>query len=122
MQFPYTWQEIDSFTIETPPGYAPESNTAPTAAPGEVLSYRTRIAFEISKRLVHLRREFGSQVRYVPDTSYHELKTWYDLVASGDQHELVFIRDQAKDTPTPPTTSPASVPAGPPADEPATEP
>jgi hypothetical protein len=122
VQFPYAWQEIDSFTIETPPGYAPESNTAPTAAPGEVLSYRTRIAFEISKRLVHLRREFSSKVIYVPDTSYHDLKTWYDLVASGDQHELIFIRNQAKDTPQAPTTSPASVPADQPTGEPAAEP
>jgi hypothetical protein len=118
VQFPFAWQEVDTLTIEIPPGYEPESNTAPAAAPGDILSYRTQIVFEKAKRLIHLRREFSSKIMYVPDKAYPELKAWYDIVASGDQHELIFIRTQAQDTPTPPTTPEVSSPAAEPAGEP----
>jgi hypothetical protein len=122
VQFPYAWQEVDSLTIEIPPGYELESTTAPAAAPSDTLFYRTQIVFEKDKRLIHLRRQFSSKIMYVPDKAYPELKAWYDLVASGDQHELIFLRTQTQDTPTPPTTPEASSPATEPATAPADEP
>ena len=42
------------------------------------------------KRILHLAREFKSNVLDLPADRYGTLKGWYDGVARSDHHELVF--------------------------------
>jgi hypothetical protein len=120
VQFPYGWQELDEVTIQVPAGYTLESSTAPAPLPGKSLHYRTSISIERNKRLVHVQREFLSRIIVLDPSKYPSLKKWYDIVAAGDQHEVVFIR--AEGAKPPPAAAPASpaVPAATPTPEPAT--
>jgi hypothetical protein len=97
VQFPYPWEEVDRVTIELPPGYEPESLATPAPVQGaDVLLYRTAASYEAPKHLVHFQRVLALGAVYFPVEQYATLKNWYDAIAEGDQHEVVFIKSDAR--------------------------
>jgi hypothetical protein len=91
VSFPYRWQEVDRLTIKLPEGFVPESPSAPAPSRGDVLSHHMDLAFDRAHNVLHVTREFTSNVLDVPVTAYPALKAWYDRVARSDSHELVFL-------------------------------
>lgn len=95
IHFPYRWKEVDRVKIALPEGFEPEAPSAPASLPGEVLSFKADLAYDRAGRVLHVGREFVSQLLDVPPTAYPQLKGWYDRVSRADQHEVVFVRKPA---------------------------
>ncbi|MCX6951662.1 MAG: hypothetical protein NTV51_05700 [Verrucomicrobia bacterium] len=95
VHFPYRWQEIDRFTLRLPPEYRPEAPTAPPPMPGDVLSFRMQLAYEKEKNLLHVRRDFVSNLMDIAPAGYPQFKNWHAALSRADQHEVVFLRRAA---------------------------
>jgi hypothetical protein len=100
VEFPIRWQEIDDISLRLPDGYSLEAPTAPqSAVVGDVLSYKVAIGATANANEIHIRRDFVSDISSVPASAYSTLKKWYDLVAQGDQHELVVAKAKPASAP-----------------------
>ena len=106
INFQEPWQEIDRVVIKLPPGYAPETLGQPASQPGKPFHYRIKYAYDSSKQLFGVNRDFSSEMVEFPVEDYAQIKAWYDNVVASDHQEVVF----AKSEPIP-TASPAPVPA-----------
>ena len=88
--FPFRWHEIDRVAIRLPEGFEFETPSAPPSMAGDALRYRLQIAIEAEKRLLHVQREFLSNMITVPLANYPALKESFDRIARNDQHEMVL--------------------------------
>jgi hypothetical protein len=92
VDFPYHWQEIDDLAIHVPEGYELESPSAPASIPRSDIRYKVNLAYAAPSRLLHLRREFSSELTYVQPANYPILHDLFARVARNDSHELILTR------------------------------
>jgi hypothetical protein len=98
VDFPYHWREIDDLTVHLPAGYQFESPSAPASFPREDLNYQVSLAYAAPTRVLHLRRDFSSELTYIQPANYAILRGLYANIARSDAHELILAKAQPADT------------------------
>lgn len=94
VQFPYSYQELDSITIELPAGYTLESPDAPAAvADGQKIGLNEiKMRIIDNKTLVYERKFYFGNNGYLnfPAKSYPALKSLFEAYQKNDVHTLTI--------------------------------
>jgi len=85
-QFPF--KKIDDITIELPLGW--KVGTLPTPVDQDAQAAEYKLKVEDQKGVVHIRREIRSDVMYVPKESYPILRTFYQVVRTQDDQQIIL--------------------------------
>ncbi len=93
--FHYPWSESDEVTVLLPPGYEFDSVDAPTSISGGIISeYKPGLSATADKRTLVYKRNFffggGGHIFFPPDSSYQQLKTFFDQVHKQDNHTITL--------------------------------
>ena len=91
--FSFPFQKIDDLTIELPLGWQVGSVPKPTDRDAKAIQY-TLIA-ESGKSALHVKRTIRSDLYLVPADKYSVLRTFYQLVRSGDEQQIVLQQGAA---------------------------
>lgn len=95
INFPYRWTDSDQFRVKFPPGYSLEAPSSPPSQPGKAFSYSIAISGSSKAGEIRVDRTYVSNAEIVPASSYPALKSWFDMMARSDAHELVLVRPEA---------------------------
>ncbi|MGD1030192.1 MAG: hypothetical protein ABSA05_03545 [Opitutaceae bacterium] len=90
VDFPYLWRQIDEVSVHIPEGYEFESPDAPQSYPRSDLNYEVKLDYAAPTRVLHLHRDFSSQLGYVQVANYAALRELYANIARSDSHELIL--------------------------------
>lgn len=86
--FAYPFQKIDDVSIELPLGWQVGSVPKPVDQNAKAVEYTLKA--EGANGSLHLRRTLRSDLFIVPATQYSVLRTFYQLVRSGDEQQIVL--------------------------------
>jgi hypothetical protein len=106
--FPFHYKQVDDVRIHLPEGCTLESPSAPGSAPGGQISMLFNVTYSKKENLIHFQRDFTSNLSYVRQERYPDLKHWFDAVSQSENHELVLVKPAA-----PPPAAPVATPSTP---------
>jgi hypothetical protein len=86
--FDYPFERYDDITLELPSGYTVESLPAAQSTEREGGQYR--IGAEVVDNTIRVQRSFKQTKYYFPAASYSSLRSFYDLVRSGDEQQATL--------------------------------
>lgn len=89
--FHYPWMEVDSVTIDLPPGFALDNAEAPAPFHSEnVADYKVKIAVVGKNEALRYNRTFSFTGLVFPSSSYSALKTLFDVLHETDNHTITL--------------------------------
>jgi hypothetical protein len=105
IQFPFPWAEMDELSIEMPPGFSPDNLDPPSnVRGGEVLAENMSFTFDADTRILGVKRVFACKAVTFPVATYRELKSLFDMIATNDRYEIVFVRSAPDEQPVAPAS------------------
>ena len=86
--FRYPFKRIDDITIELPLGW--KTTTLPKPVDDDAKAAEYKLNVEDQKGVVHVRRELRMDLTMVPKDSYPALRTFYQLVRTQDEQQIIL--------------------------------
>jgi hypothetical protein len=86
--FEYSYQKIDDLTISLPPGWQVSSKPKPIDQDLKALAYKLSVDGE--NKTIHLQRLLRSDLYMIPADKYHVLRSFFQMVRSGDDQQIVL--------------------------------
>jgi Domain of Unknown Function with PDB structure (DUF3857) len=91
--FSFPYQKVDDITVELPLGWQVGSLPKPTDQDVKAVQYS--LSAEGDKSALHVKRKVRSDLYMVPADKYPILRSFYQLVRSGDEQQIVLQQGAA---------------------------
>ena len=86
--FEYAFEKIDDITIALPNGW--QVSSMPKAIDQDIQALAYKLSVDAASTTLHLHRTLRSDVFMVPQDKYPVLRTFYQIVRSGDDQQVVL--------------------------------